>query len=346
MNIRVTPLGFVSGDIEVHSHCMFVYSKRDESFVRSVADFLMAGLNAGEISACIIDDPVRSLLNDLLTQWGVDTQSPEGQIRLCGSQGLLFRHGVFDSQFLVDHWTRELLPCLDKWAGVRVFCDTAPFCRNRLSRLKLLEWEALINLNCPVTISLCGYQAGAAGRSLLAQAKSVHPFIANSRSIRRNPAFMSTARFLSGFYRFRRVSKEYAARAEEERAVRHDLEEVAARTPLTMSQIRELSIAVGGIFTHMVEKGGGKCSCKCESHMHVTLAAESDKLIVTIRDHALGVTPVGSSLHEHASGSASLSEGLVDDLIVDSWKGEAVATVIKRYHAPCTIECEPPSNEL
>ncbi len=339
MSIRTTPLGFVSGDIEVHSHCMFIYSKKDASFVRSIVDFLVAGVGAGEMCACVLDESVIGLVKDRLEQRGIAIEPGKGRIRLYAPEGLILNEGTFDSRGIVEQWSKEFVPLLNSCTGVRTFCDTVPFYRNRVLRLKLLEFESLINLSNPSTITLCGYDSGAAGRSLLAQARNVHPFVANSRSIRRNPAFMSTARFLSGFYRFRRVSKEYVASIGEADVVCRDLEETASRTPMTMPDIRDFCTAIGGLFAHMVEKGDRTLSCKTEKpHLHVTFVMETDKMIVTIRGHACtGVAP-SPGLHEHVQSSMPLTSGLVDELMVESWKGDLVATIVKKYRPASIIE--------
>lgn len=347
MSTRTTPLGFVSGDIEVHCHCIYIYSKRDTSYIRSIADFLIAGVNAGEISICILDDPARELLENHLRQRGMDSQLGDGQIKLLVSDGLLFDQGMFTSQAMVDYWSRELLPCLRKYAGVRTFCDTTPFLQSRLLRLKLLEFEALTNLTCPSTITLCGYDSSAAGRSFLAQSRSVHPFVANSRSIKRNAAFVSTARFLSGFYRFRRVSKEYAASPGETDAIGRELEEMAARTPLTMPDIRDFRSVVEGVFAHIVDKGEHIPGSAGEKpHLHVTFVAESDKMIVTVRDHALSRVNPRPSLQEHVHHSEFWMSGLVDDLRAEIWKGDLVVTIVKRYRQARIIENCPPLEDL
>jgi hypothetical protein len=206
----------------------------------------------------------------------------------------------------------------------------------RIERLKFLEYEALVNLGCPMTIVMCGYQSGATGRNWLLQARSTHPFIANSRSIRRNPTYVETSRFLSGLYKFRRVSREYPAIPGQEEAAHRDVEDVAARTPLSMTEIEELKFVVGALLSHMIQHGrpvpGGG-----QPHFHVTLAAESDKLLMTIRTHGFahqGEYTEPADLRKHLQSYRSMSDGAMDGLSVESWRGKAVVTVTRAYRRP------------
>ncbi|MCX6376380.1 MAG: hypothetical protein NTU88_10185, partial [Armatimonadetes bacterium] len=84
----------------------------------------------------------------------------------------------------------------------------------------------------------------------------------------------------------RRVSREYPAIPGQEEAAHRDVEEVAARTPLSMTEIEELKFVVAELLSHMVQHGrripGGS-----PPHFHVTFTAEPDKFLVTIRSHYL-----------------------------------------------------------
>lgn len=345
MKARTTPLGFLSGDIEVHSHCMYTYTKKDETFLHNVVDFLTAGLAAREVGICVFDGPIRDEVKRRIVERRAnsDLQYEDEQLIMCTPSDVYLRDGMLDPPTLVNHWQSVVEPVARRMNGVRVFSDTEPMFFSRTVRLKLLENEALINLSNPMTVWICGYRADLAGRSYLAQARNVHPYIANSRSIRRNPTYLSTTRFLSGFYRFRRVSKEYPATTGMANEVGRDLVYVAGRTPLTMREIEDLRVAVVGSFVHMVEQGASVCD---RSHLHITFTTESDKVLITLRDHTLGLLFARSEDNEHVYNSRYCDQGLVDEISMESWKMDLVATIVKRYQPPCFISASERSSDI
>lgn len=340
MNTRTTPLGFLLGNIEVHSHCMYNYTKKDETFIRNVVDFLSAGLSIGEAAVCVLDGPAHAEVVRRIAERrdsGV-LRCEDDQLIICHPSDVYLRDGLLDPPALLNHWRTVVQPIARRMNGARVYSDTVPMLFSRLSRLKLLENESLINIESPMTVSLCGYQSDVAGRSYLAQARNAHPYLANSRSIRRNPAYLATPRFLSGLYRFRRVSKEYPASPCAVDAVRRDLVEVAGRTPLTMREIEAVKAAITGILSRMLEHGAQQSTCGCDrAHLRITFTAESDKILVTIRDHTPGLTsPLEAE--EHSWSNQFVADGLLDELMVESWKGDLVITAVKRYRTPYYID--------
>ena len=335
MSKQTTPLGFLAGDIDLHSHCMYVYTKRDEIFTRNVAEFLAAGLRVGEMCVGVLDAAARKKVRNQLGELGLEPAPESGtaQLVLCDPTDVYTRDGMLDTDKIADFWRRQLDLACGRWNGVRVFGDPRLMPCRRIERLKFLEYEALVNLGCPMTIVMCGYQSGSTGRSWLLQARSTHPFIANSRSIRRNPTYVETSRFLSGLYKFRRVSREYAATPGQEDAAHRDVEEVAARTPLSMTEIEELKFVVGTLMSHRVQHGrpvpGGS-----QPHFHVTFTAEPDKFLVTIRSHYLHFGDgyqEAPDIRRHVEAVRHAEEKLIDERRVESWRGEAAMTVVKRY---------------
>jgi anti-sigma regulatory factor (Ser/Thr protein kinase) len=337
MSKQTTPLGFLAGDIDLHSHCMYVYTKRDEIFTRNVAEFLAAGLRVGELCVAVLGASARKKVRDQLGEPGLEPapESETAQLVLCDPTDVYTRNGMLDTDKIADFWRRQLDLARGRWNGVRAFGDPGLVPWNRIERLKFLEYEALVNLACPMTIVMCGYQAGATARSWLLQARSVHPFIANSRSIRRNPTYVETPRFLSGLYKFRRVSREYPAIPGQEEAAHRDVEEVAARTPLSMTEIGELKLVVGALLSHMVQHGR-PASGGSQPHFHVTFTAEADQFLVTIRSHYLhfrdGCQEV-PDIRRHVEASWHATDKLIDELKVESWRGEAAVTLAKRYRS-------------
>ncbi|NIN99102.1 MAG: hypothetical protein GTN93_28480, partial [Anaerolineae bacterium] len=173
------------------------------------------------------------------------TSTPgEGQLCILDAAYVYTPDGCWDRRYTMRFWQERLEIAGRKYNGLRAFGDCSRLVRGRVARLKLLEYEALVNLGCAANIALCGYGSSGATRSFLQQAKSVHPFIASSRSVQRNHLFVETSKFLGGLYRFRRVSRVYPADASRAREARKDLEEIAARTPLAIPEIEEMKVAM------------------------------------------------------------------------------------------------------
>lgn len=77
-----------------------------------------------------------------------------------------------------------------RWGGARLFVSTGPLIDSRIGRFKYLEIEALTNTRMTSNLMVCAYDMTLGGRSFRNQAADCHVFIANNRSIRRNPDFM------------------------------------------------------------------------------------------------------------------------------------------------------------
>lgn len=339
MSIRTTPLGFLPGDIDLRSHCMFIYPERDENFVRSIVGYLSAGMNAGELCICAVNGGVREQIKERMVQLGADPVSePEsGQLCVLDAADVYTPHGIMDAAFTMRFWQNSTEIAGRKWKGLRVFGDSSPTLQGSVSRLKLLEYEALVNVNFPMSIALCGYRSSTLTRSFLLQAKSVHPFIANRRSIRRNNSFVETRRFLNGLYRFRRATRQYAAVPRQARVVREDLEEIAARTPLTMLQIEEMKVAVTEAFANAVEHGCHGLESD-SAHVHVVFMPQPDRFTVTVRDHGPGFEFVHSDLPDSdqvRQRGLYLIRCLTDDVQVERRNGDTIVTVVKKYSSSC-----------
>lgn len=331
MKSPTTPLGFLPGDIDRGAHCIFVYNKKDDGFVQNVVDFLSAGIKAGELCVCAVHGPIKEKINERMVQSGADASLKRGQVSILDSSEVYLHDGTFDTSSTISFWQRKLALARHRWKGLRIFGDVIDMFSNRATRLKYVEYEALMNLDFQADIALCGYQSNAITRSLLLQAKSVHPFIANNRSIRKNAAFLNTAKFLAGFYKFRRVSKEYMHPCHKD-VVHEDFEAIAARTPLTMPEIEGMKAGIGEVFTNISKRiNYGSDS----PHVHITFAPESDKFLVILWYHVpnavIAADPVGHDQLDH--NDFQLAHHLMDKVHVERLNGDMAVTMVKKYSA-------------
>ena len=325
------PLGFLAGSIASGSHCIFTYPRRDENLLQSLARFLSAGLQVGEVCICLADDDTCRELTDRLAVAGT-----ENSLIIRSASEIYSPRGRWDADALRGFLMDALVEARRRGKQARSFTDFGSVPWSKTARFKLLEFEARMSLDCPMTIAMCGYHSGSVGRSWLAQARSAHPFIANNHSIRRNPSCVEPTRFLSGLYSCRRVSKEYSLVSGMEAALQADFEEVAARTPLTGSEIEALRGFLGEMFVHLIASVPA-ASDTTLPHIHVAFAPEFDKLRITIRKHVFAhkrdyTDP--AFLRQHLQSHRAMSDGAVDGMDVESWRGEAVVTITKRYKPP------------
>ena len=335
MSRRTTPIGFLPGDIDLSSHCMFSYPKKDDAFIRNIADFIYAGMNTGELCICAVQGDAQERIRQRMAQIGVDLDSKPEQLSIVKASDFYTPGGKIDISSSMHFWQQKLEVAKSRWKGMRIYGDVSEVLSSRTMRLKLMEYEALINLKFPMIIALCGYQTSTITRSLLLQARSVHPFIANSKSIRRNTAFLSTSKFLAGFYRFRRASKQYNASPREVHAVQEDFEELAARTPLTMSEIDEVKTVIGDVFADAVEQLTGDNNPDC-SHIHVTYAPESSQFLIILWYHKMkdaADQPEPSSSDQLEDDEINTTHQLMDEMRVHQMNSDRVITMAKRYSA-------------
>jgi len=338
--MHTTPLGFLPGNIDVRSHCIFLYPQKDEAFVKSVVSYLVAGIDAGELCVCAIRGPVREKVRERMAQLGVPS-GPEpgsGQLLIVDSADVYLRGESLDTRGAVRFWGDKLEAARSKWNGLRAFGDTCEARWGRAARLKILEYEALLNVGYSANIGLCGYQSDAAPRSFLLQAKSVHPFIANARSIRRNQTFLTTPKFFAGFYRFRRSSKVYLETASHIRAALQDFEEIAARTPLTMLEIDDIKAAIGTVFGTLIGCCGDRAG---SSHAHVVFTSDVDGFTILLKCHG---SAAESALRPDVPAADQLGQQIVhltpypmDEVRVEARDTDAVVTMVRRYTYPLPV---------
>ena len=330
MEERRTPIGFLAGDIGENSHCVYTYLRRDERLVKSIALFLQSGLRAGETSVCLADDDMCLAVVSHLDGLGISDGTPSlivrGHARPAGDKGI--RH--------VGHLTgfvREHVRTCRTGQATRIFADFGDIYCARNARFKLLEYEAEISLHCPLTVMMCGYQICPSARTRLTQIRRAHPYLANDESIRRNPYYVEPSRLLASLHKYRRVSRKYPALEGQTGALQEDIEETAARTPLSVADITCLQEAAGQVFTHLVDK----CRPASETalpHFHVIFAPDPERFLITLRMHDVvhDTAYAGApDLRTHARSWSCFAGGGLDDVDVESWRGEVVITLVKRY---------------
>jgi anti-sigma regulatory factor (Ser/Thr protein kinase) len=313
---------------------MFVYPRKDESFVEAVSKFCLAGVDNEERCVCCVDSPVRERIIERMAQLGAspETEFGSGPMAVYGSSDVYMHGGIFDLVSVIRFWRENLEIARSKWNGLRIFGDVESVIMSRSGRLKLLEYEALANLDFPASIALCGYQSSlTATRSFLLQVRSVHPFIANSSSIKRNNTFLSTGRFLAGFYRFRRVCRSYPATFQNASAMRQDLEEVAVRTRLTLPQIEELRGAASEAFVNAVEHG---CGNDASAKVSVAFVPDFDRFLVIVRDRGVGFRPGDPATADEGRTrrrGMRLIRAFADEVRVERRGGQTIVTIAKKY---------------
>jgi hypothetical protein len=329
---RNTPLGFLAGSIALGSHCIYTYPEKDEAFALNLAQFLSAGLQVGEVCVCLADDDTCETLKDRLAGAGADKVAEDALIIRCAHE-VYSPHGMWDADALCCFLGDTLADAARRGTQVRSFSDFGSVPWGRTARFKLLEFEAAMNLSCPMSIAMCGYHSASVSRNWLAQVRNAHPFIANDRSIRRNPSYAGPDRFLSGLHSYRRVSKEYPALPGADQALQADFEEVAARTPLSMSEIEALKMSLGELLAHLAVYGR-PASETASPHIHIVFAPESDRFLITIRRHGFAGP---ADLRKHVESYRGMTDSVLDSLEVESWRGEPIVTMTKRYGSPLRV---------
>ncbi len=255
VEIHTTPIGFLPGVIWVGSHILYTYRHRDENYIRSVVDYLTAGVSHGEFPVCLVERPYLDEIEARVAE-RCSTMAETGKpfYAMEAPEESFLAGGILDVVALENLWRDKIVPHCPDFRKIRLFSDGGTLLSSsRIARLKLMEFEARMNYSLPASLAVCAYDAEATGRSTLTQARSVHPLIANARSIRINPEYVQPRQFLSAFYRFTSVSKEYAALPSQCDAVAEHLVDMAVRTPLTMPEITALCRASTWIFTHLLK---------------------------------------------------------------------------------------------
>jgi len=332
--MRTTPLGFLPGDIDLQSHCMFLYGKKDDAFVKNVVAYLAAGINAGELCVCAIHGPIREKISERMSRLGIrsGSKSGSGQLIILDASHVYVRGSSLDTRGAIRFWRDKVEVARSRWNGLRAFGDAGPIRWTRAARLKILEYEALLNMDYSANIGMCGYQSDVGPRSFILQAKSLHPFLANGRSIRRNQAFLAAPKFFAGFYRFRRASKVYTGSLSQLRMVLKDFEEIAARTPLTMPEIDDMKAAIGAAFGAVIAQCGLE-EREGQSHLHAVFTSDADAFTILLRRHGSE-----SGLHAEAFLLDQLRRQIVhskpypvDEVHVETRGLDTVVTMVKRY---------------
>jgi hypothetical protein len=309
MSVRYTPIGFLPGDIEVNTHCIFTYGKKDDAFIRSVVEFLAAGINAREFCVCALDSPARDRVRDRMMQLGVDSD-PNGrfsQFAIFGLKDVYYTPaGVFDTYHALKFWHEKLNIANQRWNGLRCFVDAGTVPLDRPSRLKLLEYEAILNINFSANLAMCAYQSDVTSRSFFLQARKLHPYIANVRSLRKKHDYVPSEKFFAGFYRYNRVSRTYGYSPGQLSVVQEDLENLAARTPLRMSEIRDLKDSLAVVFGELLQQ-----NVTNTSNLHIIFDSKPDKFAVILSCRKDSICPQSESLVDRISPhlmSCSLDE--------------------------------------
>lgn len=318
---------------------MFVYPKRDEVFYDRIAGYLKAGIDAGEMCICASPVPVHSMLSHMQSI-GVDTDHAvkTGQLTVLDSEEVYLNWGILDVCRARAVWAEKIERADKLWNGVRIYGDAKHPLESRTARLKLLEYESKANMfSSGISMVLCGYQSSITPRALLVQMKSVHPLLASTRSIKTNHRYVEPARFLSTFYRFRRVPRVYPASAENAGECRRHFEEIAARTPMTMTEIEDMKLALGEAFANALEHGCDGLPDD-QRHIHVGFSPGTAGFTIEVRDHGNGFhVPSGSDVSrplEVRRRGIQLMRHLVSDVHIERRKGNTVITLHLEYSSP------------
>ena len=337
---RSTPLGFLPGDADIGTHCMFVYPKRDEVYLDRLAGYLKAGLDSGEMCVCVLPQVPESLF-DRMRAIGADAAPAieTGQLSVHDSREVYLNWGTFDMGRVLDFWKANIEKANTRWNGIRIFGEPDGTALNRTLRLKLLEYESNVNLSfSKISIALCGYQSSTTPRTLLVQMNHVHPFVASIRSMQRNHQYIEPRRFLSTFYRFQRISRIYPALPMKANECRRHFEEIAARTPMTMVEMESMKLAVGEAFANALEHGCSDLPAHLR-HIHVGFLPQPTEFIVEVRDHGNGFIPPSDDEpapdpEQPRCRGLHLMRNLVHGVDIDRRRDDTVVTLRLEYSFP------------
>ncbi len=339
MDIRdTTPFGFLDTDVEKGSHIMYEYARKDEAFIRNVVGFITAGVSAGEMVGCAMDASTCSEIERSLVARGVgmDPSDPTTQVFLSDTKSVFLHDGLFCAESTARYCRRLLSEADSRGMGLRIVSDSLDASVSKVTRMKLLEYEALWPSDMAFTVALSTYEASAPLKSFLTEVRRIHPLIATDKGLRRNRTHMDPKRFLSSFYRYQRVTKEYPTAPTSEWSVISDFEEIAARTPLSAVEISSFRTALGLLLVHSV--GGfsyhGVAAPVLGRRFQVSYSTESDKMIVAVHYHAPGIQNERPDYRQFIENGRILSEGLADDLRIEVWPDTIVVTMVKAYTDP------------
>ncbi|MCL6629364.1 MAG: MEDS domain-containing protein [Armatimonadetes bacterium] len=319
MNTRYTPIGFLPGDVELRTHCMFTYGRKDDTFVRSVVEFLAAGVNARELCVCVLDGPTRERVRDRMTQLGVDSD-PRGwssQLVILGMSDIYLSDGLFDTHHALKFWREMLDVASNRWNGLRTFVDAGAIHLDRPARLKLLEYEAMLNVNFSANIATCAFQTDNTPRSFFLSAKKLHPYIANSRSLRKNHNYIPSDRFFTSFYRYSCIPRVYSWTSSQLPVIQEDLENVAVRTPLNTNDIHDLKESIAVVFHELA----GCREKSMPSRLHVTFDSKPGRFTVVLRCY--------NSVPDLSEISSSIMTCSVDEVHVSPDSHAPAVTLVK-----------------
>ena len=300
---------------------MLSYSRPDDSYIQSVSKYMVAGIASGQMCICAVLQPHQMRIKQHLKSVGVSLASD--QLLMPDAEHLYLPGGRFDIKHVAGYYVKNAAIADSKWNGMRVFGDISFALDTRAVRLKLLEYEALFNAQQHANVTaLCGYQASVLPRGYMLQAKSVHPFIASSKSMRLNRGFMDTDKFLAAFYRFRRVNRELPATLDQTERIAMDLDEIGSRTGMTLPDIEDFKKAATSLFTMLVESVLPRSE---RSHLHLVYNPKPDKFSVILGYHSAllaGTAP---------RWSLPLACKTMDTVHIGERGGDTIVTITKRY---------------
>ncbi len=199
---REVSVGFTQRQFPAGTHMCFVYDSETERR-RVIADFLAAGVEAGERVAYFADAGTEGALQ-WLAEAGVACAAKEqrGHVHVAAAEATYCPGGRFSPEVMFDT-LRGFRAAGDQagYDGARVSGEMSWALRDIPGHERLLEYEAKVTgvlAECEVT-AICQYDAAAWDGATLLHVLRVHPMMVVRGQVVENPFFMQPEDYLRAY---------------------------------------------------------------------------------------------------------------------------------------------------
>lgn len=200
MDAPTVSLGFTGGRFARGLHVCQVFAS-DVERDRTRAQFIAAGLSAGEWCRCFVAEGAVARIASLLRAEGVDTTGAEqsGALAVSSTREAYFSEGRFEPETLLQKLA-SFHRSVDQAGhpGARVIGEMSREIEEVPGGSRLLEYEARVTLlvrDHPIT-TMCQYDARIFDGASIMDILRVHPYVVVNGAVMHNPFFSDPMEFL------------------------------------------------------------------------------------------------------------------------------------------------------
>lgn len=201
MENRKISLGFTNQQFEPGVHICQIYNEDDERH-GALVDYIISGLQTGEITACFSEKESETTLSDFFKKNGFNYEEVEksGDFALSKTAEVYFEGGKFEPERMLG-----LLQAFyensvkENRSGARVIGEMTPEIEHVTGGSRLMEYESKVSLllkKYPVN-AVCQYDARSFDGSTILDILKVHPYMIVRGSVVHNPFFIQPEEYLS-----------------------------------------------------------------------------------------------------------------------------------------------------